>query len=210
MVNKIFNSVESTFLLTSHTMKKVLSVLAALSICFAISFSFKSSYKPKVYDCFLFYDEFDALNIRLSELKDKVEKFILIEASRTFQNKPKPLFFAENKEKYAEYKDKIVHVVIDQFPEFSPIGNTDWWELENFQRDRLKIGLNLCKPHPRDIIIFTDADEIVRKEKAPQEKVGLWKNSRYRLALFYFGWLSKDLTKARLSVPCCQQHGRGA
>jgi hypothetical protein len=32
----------------------------------------------------------------------------------------------------------------------------------------LKIGLNRCKPKPRDIIIFTDADEIVRKEKVDE------------------------------------------
>lgn len=51
-------------------MKKALLILAALLICSATAFSLKP-YKPKVYDCFLFYDEFDALNIRLSELKDR-------------------------------------------------------------------------------------------------------------------------------------------
>jgi len=37
-----------------------------------------------VYNCFLFYDEFDLLDIRLAELGDVVDTFVLVEAPYTF------------------------------------------------------------------------------------------------------------------------------
>lgn len=145
--------------------RKVFFLVAALCVCAGSWFFLKGDYKPKVFDCFLFYNEFDILDIRLDELSSKIEKFILVESTRTFQNNPKPLYFAENEERYAKYKDKIIHVVVDQFPPFSAIGDKDWWEAEIYQRDRIKVGLNACHPNKRDIVIFTDADEIIRKEK---------------------------------------------
>ncbi len=145
--------------------RKVLFFVSALCVCSGLWFFLKSEYKPKVFDCFLFFDEFDVLDVRLDELNDKVDKFILVECNRTFQNKPKRLYFSENKERYAKYLDKIVHVVVDKYPEFSPIGNDDWWECENFQRDRIKVGLSACHPNKRDIVILTDLDEVIRKEK---------------------------------------------
>ena len=38
----------------------------------------------KVYDCFSFYNEFDILEIRLQELWDVVDYFVLVEADTTF------------------------------------------------------------------------------------------------------------------------------
>jgi len=126
------------------------------------------TYKPKVYDCFKFFNEFDVLEIRLNELNDKVDKFILVEATRGQRNQDKPLYFNENKEHYAKFLHKIVHVVVDQFPEFEQIGTSDWWGVENFQRNQIMKGLELCKPNDRDIVIISDLDEIVRNEKVDQ------------------------------------------
>ena len=44
----------------------------------------------QVYDCFLFYDEFDILEIRLNILNDVVDYFVLVESSRTFSGNKKP------------------------------------------------------------------------------------------------------------------------
>jgi len=128
----------------------------------------KSLYKPKVFDCFLFFNEFDVLDIRLHELYNKVDKFILVESTRGFLNTPKPLYFQENKVRYAKFLDKIVHVVVDEFPEFSPVGNTDYWEVENFQRNQIMKGLKTCNPNKRDIVMISDVDEIIKNEKIDQ------------------------------------------
>ncbi len=142
-------------------------LLALVLLCLTLlagTLWYNRSSKPRVLDCFLFFNELDVLDIRLSELYEKVDQFILVESTRTFQNKPKPLYFAANKERYSKYLDKIVHVVVDEFPVFNPVRDEDYWEVEIFQRDQIIKGLNLCKPRKKDIIIITDVDEIVRKE----------------------------------------------
>jgi len=68
-----------------------------------------------IYDCFSFFNELDLLEIRLHELDPVVDKFVLVEASKTFQGKDKPLFYDENKERYKEFSEKIIHVVVDKF-----------------------------------------------------------------------------------------------
>ena len=51
----------------------------------------------KIIDCFMFYNELDILKIRLEELYNVVDYIIIIEATITHNNTPKPLYFNENK-----------------------------------------------------------------------------------------------------------------
>ena len=60
-----------------------------------------------IYDCFTFFNEYTILDIRLNTLYDYVDKFIIVEATRSHQNLPKPLYFEENKDKYIKFLDKI-------------------------------------------------------------------------------------------------------
>ena len=53
-----------------------------------------------VYDCFSFFNELDLLEIRLNVLKDVVDKFVLVEATRTHTGRPKPLYYEENKARF--------------------------------------------------------------------------------------------------------------
>ena len=64
-----------------------------------------------IYNAFMFYDEFDLLDIRLKELSGLVDRFVLIESNRTYTGKPKPLYFCENSERYVKYADRIVHII---------------------------------------------------------------------------------------------------
>ncbi|HLF52047.1 hypothetical protein [Flavobacterium sp.] len=112
-----------------------------------------------VYDCFPFFNELDILEIRLNELNDVVDKFVLVEADRTHQNTPKPFIFEENKERFSKFLDKIIHVKITNYPLFIPIINPfSPWKIEIFQRDSIVKGLVNCKPD--DIILISDLDEI--------------------------------------------------
>ena len=112
-----------------------------------------------VYDCFPFFNELELLEIRLNELDPVVDKFILVEATRTFQKKPKPLYYQENKERFKKFEDKIIHIVVDKFPGFF----YKWripkaWDYDNYQKDQVILGLNNCKSD--DVIIISDLDEI--------------------------------------------------
>jgi len=72
----------------------------------------------RIFDCFAFFNELDLLEIRLNELDPVVDKFILVESTRTFQKQFKPLYFNENKERFKKFLPKIEHVIVDHFPTF--------------------------------------------------------------------------------------------
>lgn len=111
----------------------------------------------KIYDCFTFYNELDLLELRLAELYSVVDHFVIVEARTTFQNQPKELFYKNNALRFAEYADKIIHVVVDDMPMHS-----DPWANERFQRNAILRGL--ADADPEDIAIIGDVDEILRPE----------------------------------------------
>jgi hypothetical protein len=113
--------------------------------------------KPKVYDCCIFFNELDVLEIRLEELWDVVDKFIIVEAKHTHQGQPKPLYFYEAKERFLPYISKIMHIIVDEFPNC-----VTTWDREHYQRDVIARGLKDCKDN--DVIIISDADEILKAE----------------------------------------------
>jgi len=67
----------------------------------------------KIIDCFTFYNELTLLEYRLAALNDVVDYFILVEARQTYVGHPKPLFYDENKDRFAKYANKLIHVIID-------------------------------------------------------------------------------------------------
>ena len=64
----------------------------------------------KVYDCFTFFNELDLLKIRLHELNDIVDYFVLVESTKTFQNKNKPCYYLENIDKFKSFNHKIIRL----------------------------------------------------------------------------------------------------
>ena len=108
----------------------------------------------KVYDCFVFYNELDILEIRLNTLDPFVDHFVLVESTHTFTGQPKPLVFENNKARFAPFIDKIIHVVVDDMPEVAE---------STFVREahqRSAIGRGLDQAQDSDLIIVSDADEI--------------------------------------------------
>lgn len=118
-----------------------------------------------VYDCFLFFNELDLLDLRLHELSAVVDRFVLVEATRTHQNRPKPLYFSENQQRFEKFLPRITQIVVDQHPGF-------WRTLLTEHRrptpkdhevnERNAISRGLCDCAPGDTIIVSDIDEIPR------------------------------------------------
>lgn len=125
-----------------------------------------------IYDCFSFFNELDLLEIRLNVLKDVVDRFVLVEAGETHTGKPKPLYYEENKARFAAFADRIIHVVADDFSaaEGLPTVREKAWAVENIQRNAIAKGLVGAKPD--DTIIISDLDEIPKPE-AVRQVVGL-------------------------------------
>ena len=123
----------------------------------------------RVYDCFPFFNEFDLLEVRLNDLDSVVDQFVLVEATRTFQKQPKPLYFTQNKERFAKFLPKITHIVVDTYPNFfTKFRVPKTWDYDNHQKDQVKLGLTDCQPD--DVIIVSDLDEIPRPEKILEYK----------------------------------------
>lgn len=131
--------------------------------------------QPHIYDCFPFFNEIDLLKIRIEELKDVVDKFILVEATKTHSGQPKPLYYKEFIDEFAEYQDKIIHYIVDDMPE---VQNNDRWPLENYQRDCIGLALIELQCQDEDIILVSDADELPRKDKI-NEAIQLLSNNDF-------------------------------
>ena len=109
-----------------------------------------------VYDCFIYNNEDLILDIRLNHLDKFVKKFIIVEARFTHQGKEKKTFL--DLQKFQKFKDKIIHLFIENFP-----SNSSNWERENFQRNYITNGL--VEVLDEDYVLISDLDEIPNIKK---------------------------------------------
>jgi len=133
-----------------------------------------------IIDCFPFFNELDILELRLNILNDCVDKFVLVEASKTQSLLDKPYYFEENKERFAPFLHKIVHVKVDEHP------NVGGWAMENFQRNKISKGCDILNLQDDDIIAVSDVDEIWNPNIAPQLQDFLLKHNFISEAMRYF------------------------
>jgi len=138
--------------------------------------------KPRIFDCFTFLNEDALVEIRLHELKDVVDYFVVVESNRTFTGNPKPLNFDINRAELAEFKDRIIYVTVEDMPREGA------WQAEAHQRNCCLRGL--AKAKPGDIIMLSDVDEIPRanvvREQAEAVSRGDKPSSRLVLNCHYF------------------------
>lgn len=137
-----------------------------------------------IYDCFAFFNELELLEIRLNELNKVVDRFVLVEATRTFQKKEKPLYFEQNKDRFKPFLHKIEHIVVDEYPNFfTKFRVPKTWDYDNHQKEQIMRGLKNCKPD--DVIIVSDIDEIPKATKVLE-----FKDTRdikiFRQKLYYY------------------------
>lgn len=110
----------------------------------------------KLIDSFIFFNELSTLKMRLHELDKIVDYFVLVEADVTHAGQPKPLHYAENRAAFEQFNHKIIHHVVDDFPE-----PTDSWGREFHQRNAIIGAVNrVPNIDPLDIVLVSDADEV--------------------------------------------------
>jgi beta-1,4-mannosyl-glycoprotein beta-1,4-N-acetylglucosaminyltransferase len=112
--------------------------------------------KPAIFDVIPFNNEFEILERRFSELYDVVDRFVIVEATKTHGNKPKELNFHNNLKRFEKWLNKVTYIVVDDYSAL------DSWSIERHQRDAGMRGLTQCKDN--DIIIISDCDEIPNVE----------------------------------------------
>lgn len=149
-----------------------------------------------IYDCFLFFNELDLLEIRLNELNPVVDKFVLVEATRTFQKEPKPLYYSENKERFKKFSDKIIHIVVDKYPGFfHKFRIPTAWDYDVYQKNQIESGLTVCRPE--DVVIISDLDEIPMAGKVLEykDRPGI-KVFQQRLSYYFVNCIAVDAPPA--------------
>ena len=114
----------------------------------------------KLIDSFIFYNELSTLNMRLHELDDYVDYFVIVEADLTHAGNPKPLFYDDNKEIFKRFEKKIIHYIVDDIPE-----PNDSWGREFYHRNAIIRAVSQVPGiQPEDIILMSDADEVPNPE----------------------------------------------
>jgi beta-1,4-mannosyl-glycoprotein beta-1,4-N-acetylglucosaminyltransferase len=104
-----------------------------------------------IYDCFTYFNEDLILDLRFNILFDEVDYFVIIEGSKTHSGQKKKKNFQI--EKFSKFKKKIKYFFIENMP-----NSINSWELENFQRNQIILGLK--KANKEDLILISDCDEI--------------------------------------------------
>jgi beta-1,4-mannosyl-glycoprotein beta-1,4-N-acetylglucosaminyltransferase len=129
-----------------------------------------------IYDCITFFNEYELLNLRLHELADYVDRFVIAESTHTFQGRAKPMLSPDVYEGFP-----VIHVVVEPamaVPEAS-------WENEYWLRDE---GWRraLKDADATDYVFLSDADEIPRPATAM-----MFPDHPVRFAQsFYYYWLN--------------------
>lgn len=155
----------------------------------------------KIFDCFLFYNELDLLELRLNLLYKHIDYFVIIESEVTFQGQQKDFNFDKNKQRFEKFIDKIIYYKIPTYKfDFTqlpiiknPLSDDEiilnkiyelvessnefdkthfWWGNESYQRETIWRALNSLKPDDSDLILLSDADEII----SPDSLINIKKN----------------------------------
>jgi beta-1,4-mannosyl-glycoprotein beta-1,4-N-acetylglucosaminyltransferase len=173
----------------------------------------------KIFDCFMYFNEDLILEIRLNELYNRVDKFIIVESSYTHSGKSKKYNF--DFKKFAKFKEKIIYIKVNEKPkDYLEIDDNltlgekkgkqilNALSLDNFQRNQIIKGLN--EANDDDLILVSDLDEIPKLDNVNlsecKSKITVFKQAffHYRLNLYLkgFDWYgTKCCTKKLLKSP---------
>ena len=156
----------------------------------------------KLVDCFGFYNELDMLAYRLNVLHSIVDWFVLVESRHTHTGQEKQCYYEQNKntEPLAKFREKIVHIIVDDFPFKYPnidYAKNEQWANEHFQRNCIERGLNKLNLLSNDIFTITDLDEIPDPQTLARIKAGEIRVTANMLEmdLYYYNLNSKIANK---------------
>lgn len=122
----------------------------------------------KLVDCFMYFNEKDIAYLRIKELYDAVDYFVINEATKTHQGQAKELSFWKDN-RLEEFKDKIIYSPIELdgrfdtlMPKFFPDAKIGAKEHE--QRIRLFEQVEALNLDNLDTVMISDCDEIPNKD----------------------------------------------
>ncbi|KAF9436425.1 hypothetical protein BGZ76_004023 [Entomortierella beljakovae] len=115
---------------------------------------------PKVYDAVIFSVEMDMLEIRIRELWDVVDKFVILESNATFTGHYKEQVFSQNRKRFEFAESKILYKAI---PLYELTTEETAWDNEIKMRRGMSDFLYEIGVETGDFVITSDVDEIISK-----------------------------------------------
>lgn len=132
----------------------------------------------KIYDCFLFNNELDLLELRLREHYHAVDRFVIGESDVTFEGLPKPFYLEQNWDRFKPWADKIVRVPITGLTSADPAEN------EAISREGLAAGF--ADAEDDDLIFHSNCDEILRGKTFDKMRTANQNSYGVRMPMFKY------------------------
>ncbi len=140
----------------------------------------------RTFDVFMFRDEVDLLECRLTELQDVPDLVhVIIEADVTHGgNRPREFVYPDHRARFEPWAERIVYVQATDLPD-----GPDAWDREHAQREWGWQALRAWDAQPDDIVLHGDLDEIPDPLAARWVKPRGVVRFRQRLYSFAVDWL---------------------
>lgn len=140
--------------------------------------------------------ELEWLEIRLGQMAEQVDYFVIIEASKTFTNADKPLYVRENWARFKKYHHKMILHTLDMDGE--DFDNP--WARERFSRNAMydQVIPTLSgeqEAFQGDVILVSDVDEIPRPDALKAlRNCDFPKTVTLHTKMYYYGfqWQKRD------------------
>lgn len=133
--------------------------------------------KHKIIDCFLFYNELDMLEFRLTELDNHVDYFIILDSDFDFAGNKKDSVFELNKERFESWEEKIIRIDcpeltlelitkinVEKYSEYKNrkinVNSINKDNIIFYMMVKLVEALSKLELDFEDIVMFSDIDEI--------------------------------------------------
>lgn len=113
----------------------------------------------RIIDCFSYFNEKELLELRINLLYDHVDKFIICDADRTYDGKPKPFTCKKVIDTLGLPQEKIEVLEIN-LPK-NPINS---WTSPSILRERMQRNAAESAMEDDDIFIVSNLDEIINPE----------------------------------------------
>ena len=138
----------------------------------------------KIFDCFMFFNELELLELRLMTLNSIVDHFVIVEVGMTFTGKKKEFYFENNKKYFKKYLNKIIYIKKDNLPISEVHTRQDAFQNEYYNRNLIFEGLSGANGD--DYIILSDIDEIPNPKAVLEGISSEFKVFVLKQKLFYY------------------------
>jgi beta-1,4-mannosyl-glycoprotein beta-1,4-N-acetylglucosaminyltransferase len=140
-----------------------------------------------IVDCCLLFDELDLLELRLHELADVVDRFVIVESRYTFTGEPKECILDSELERFSAFKSKLCRIILEELPSMEK-GAAAYWERESKQRNAILRGL--VDAVAEDVVIVSDCDEIPSAYAVAQfDKTSGLARLKQKTFYYNFNWM---------------------